>query len=225
MACWFNSDDATLSQFLMGISSENDYAYHHFGLWADGSVAGDPIKADTYDGTSAVAASTSGFSANTWHHACAVWSATNARAAYIDGGSKGTDTTSCTPASLDNVTIAALYRWAGASNLVGASLMSGSIAEAAVWNAALTDAEVAMLALGLSPLLIRPANLAGYWPLIRDEDRDRAGDYHMTAYNTPSIATHPPKLKPWWLRPWTLRRAAAAPPATRRSQLMMLGVG
>jgi hypothetical protein len=65
----------------------------------------------------------------------------------------------------------------------------------AIWSAALTDAEAAILALGISPLLVRPASLAAYWPMIRDTDRDLVGDYHWTPYNSPTIATHPPKIR------------------------------
>ena len=49
-----------------------------------------------------------------------------------------------------------------------------------------------MLARGYSPLFVRPQNLVAYWPLIRDEDQDRVGGYDMAAYNTPSVAAHPP---------------------------------
>lgn len=41
----------------------------------------------------------------------------------------------------------------------------GDIAEAAIWNVALSDAEIAMLAKGLSPLRVRPASLVSYVPM------------------------------------------------------------
>jgi hypothetical protein len=41
----------------------------------------------------------------------------------------------------------------------------GRIAEVALWNVALTAAEIAALAKGVSPLLVRPKNLAAYYPL------------------------------------------------------------
>jgi hypothetical protein len=72
--------------------------------------------------------------------------------------------------------------------------MSGSIAEAAIWNVALTDAKVAILAAGFSPLFVDPQSLVAYWPLVRDTDDDVVGGYDMTAYNTPTVASHPPKI-------------------------------
>lgn len=47
----------------------------------------------------------------------------------------------------------------------GTQQLDGRVAHATVWNAALTDNEVLMLAQGYHPLTIRPGNLAGYWPL------------------------------------------------------------
>jgi Concanavalin A-like lectin/glucanases superfamily len=42
---------------------------------------------------------------------------------------------------------------------------NGSIAHAAIWNAALTQQEIELLSRGVNPLKIRPGNLRGYWPL------------------------------------------------------------
>lgn len=43
--------------------------------------------------------------------------------------------------------------------------VNGRIAEVAIWNIALSPAEIAQIAAGKSPLSIQPANLKGYWPL------------------------------------------------------------
>ena len=42
---------------------------------------------------------------------------------------------------------------------------NGLIQEVAVWNVALTDAEIASLAKGLSPQMVRRTNLAGHYPM------------------------------------------------------------
>lgn len=47
----------------------------------------------------------------------------------------------------------------------GVSAYDGKIAEIGIWNVALTDAEIASLAKGFSPALVRPQSLQGYWPL------------------------------------------------------------
>jgi hypothetical protein len=52
-------------------------------------------------------------------------------------------------------------------NLAGRSKFTGSVAEAALWNAAPSDAEIAVLAASFSLLFVKPGNLVAYWPLIR----------------------------------------------------------
>jgi hypothetical protein len=66
-----------------------------------------------------------------------------------------------------------------------------------------------MLAAGFSPLFVRPQSLVAYWPLIRDNDNDIVGGYDMTAYNTPTVAAHPPVIYP--VSPHVTYFAGAAP--------------
>ena len=45
------------------------------------------------------------------------------------------------------------------------SVFNGRIAEGAVWDVALSDAEIMALAKGVCPSMIRVQNLRGYWPM------------------------------------------------------------
>jgi hypothetical protein len=47
-------------------------------------------------------------------------------------------------------------------------LQDGRTAEVGIWNAALTAAEIASLAKGMTPDKIRPQSLVFYAPLVRD---------------------------------------------------------
>jgi hypothetical protein len=79
----------------------------------------------------------------------------------------------------------------GALNrLTPAAYFDGKVAEAAIWSAALTDAEVASLGKGVSPRLIRPQSLVFYAPLIRNLV-DVRGGRTLTNNNTATVATHP----------------------------------
>lgn len=174
MACWFQTDDLTIVQELMSLTDVAASGNRSFELIIAGTIAGDPLRARCNGGTGA--SSTAGPSANTWAHACAVFSANNARACYLNGGNKGTEATTVTPTGINRTAL-------GRKNDATADLnLSGLLAEAAIWNVALTDTEVAILALGTSPLLVRPDALAAYWPLIgrASPEIDRVGDFPLT---------------------------------------------
>lgn len=188
MACWFNVNDATINNGLMGIGRQAVDS-HYFFMGANGAIGGDPVQVQARGTTVAAAVTTAGFSANTWNHAAGVFSAADSRAVYLNGGNKGTNTTSQTPESLDRTTIGALNN--GGSIIVRCS---GLIAEAGIWSAALTDAEVASLADGVSPLLVRPESLVAYWPLIgrTSPEIDVVGGFGMTV--TGAVAAEHPRI-------------------------------
>lgn len=156
MACFFQSDDLVTGQTLMELGVAGSFD-NRFTLGASGDLAGDPVGAFTRTTATSSATTTTGYSANTRHHACGVWASATSRAAYIDGGSKGTNTTSRVPSGINTTPIG---RSAG-----NGAYMSGRICEAAIWNVALTDAQVAQLARGICPLRIRTGALLAYWPL------------------------------------------------------------
>lgn len=198
LAGWFYSD-AERDHNIISVA-QNGGSVHYFTLFANWAT---PSKVEVYQRGSlgaSYAITTTAWSMNTWHHACGVFSTDASRAAYLDGGGKGTNSTDVGATSgLDTTWIGRHF----------STYFSGAIAEVGAWNVALADAWVAVLALGISPLLVQPASLTAYYPLIRG-DQDRVGGYHLTAVNGPTIATHPPKIRPWWARPVLLRVAAPA---------------
>ncbi|RKY69318.1 MAG: hypothetical protein DRQ02_01275 [Candidatus Latescibacterota bacterium] len=141
-------------------------------------------------GTLARAVATNTLSYGTWYLCVATFISSSSRACSVDGANRGTNTTSVTPSGLDSVSIG---RYGDSSP---GNYFNGKVAEVAVWDTNLSIAETQVLAARFSPLFVRPQNLVSYWSLIRDEDQDRVGGYDMTAYNTPSIATHPPIIYP-----------------------------
>ena len=73
--------------------------------------------------------------------------------------------------------------------------MAGRIAEAAIWNVALTDSEVQALASGVSPLRVRPESLQAYWPLfaVTGNAIDYSGKGNdLTDNGTVGVADHAP---------------------------------
>ena len=182
-ACWFYAD-ATVGAQAVCINSSGANRYFAIDIWSDSY-----ISATTRQSSATFATATTTYSTNTWHHACAVFAASNDRRIYQDGGNKGTDTGNQSPSSIDGITLG--------SNFVSgnpAAHFSGRLAEVAFWDVALTDDEAAALATGIRPIYVRPSGLVAYWPLIRDTDQDFVGGYNLTPLNTPTVADHPPTV-------------------------------
>jgi hypothetical protein len=202
MGCWFNSDDLTAHQVLMAVyrhvGGNNNY-YHH-RLMLRGASAGDPVAAVTQGDTVGFswAATTTGYSANTWHYALGVWAATDDRRAYIDGGSKGTDAVDKSLSQLP--TAISVGRISNNDDTLPTQYMSGFIADPVIWNVALTDRDAEAL-LHVLPWEIRPSNIVDFLPLRYHHtwDRDISGrGYHLTPYNSPTWAPHPQQAQKYW---------------------------
>lgn len=189
-ACWFKTSDLSNNHALMSLgdtSGDNDC----FELLARGAVSGDPVSATVRaGGTESNANSTTGYSSTAWNHACAVFASSTNRAVFLNGGNKGTSTADRAPAPATAFRI-------GRRALSSVTAYAGAtIAEAAMWNVALSDEEVAALASGISPVLIRRENLIGYWPLLgigspEREYTGRSGDL-VFMNGTPDAANHSP---------------------------------
>lgn len=131
---------------------------------------------------SPAASTTNTASLNTWVHMAGVFSSATSRSAFINGTNKTTNTTSATPSGINETTIG-LRR----GTTPGAAAL-GPIAEAAIWNAALDDDEVAALGKGFSPRLIRPSALVAYLPIIRDFVDVKGAGFSVTGSLT--VADH-----------------------------------
>jgi hypothetical protein len=104
--------------------------------------------------------SITGVTANVWHHGAAVFASSTSRTPYLNGVAGSTETTSKVPASVNRISVGRLGR------LAPIGYMDGNIAEAAIWNVALTQAEISALATGALPVNVRPSALVFYAPLL-----------------------------------------------------------
>lgn len=180
MACWFNSTTMGTVKTLMSANTAGSANQVH---WLRTS-AGNKIEAFSRTTTADSGVSTGTYSSGVWAHAAGVYAATNSRTAYLDGVAGSTGTVNKVTAGIDTFYIG---RYSSTTQY-----MNGSIAEAGVWNVALTAAEVAMLAKGYSPLFVRPASLVAYWPLVGrcSPEIDFAGGFNLTLNNSPPQAAH-----------------------------------
>ena len=129
------------------------------------SGVGDKLAFDARTSAGTETANTDNtYTVNTWHHCCARTASATDRTVTLDAshGDEGVNITSRAPANADRITLGIFDDSSQFGDL------DGKIAEAALWNVELSDAEVTILALGVSPLLVRPANLVRYRPLLRN---------------------------------------------------------
>jgi hypothetical protein len=121
-----------------------------------------------------------------WRHVAVTLVPSTSVTLYVDGVAESTTNNgSPLPSSI----------FSGAANLwigtVSATTFGwdGSIAEAAIYSAALTTAEIASLAKGLACDKVRPQSLVFYAPLIRNL-QDVRGGLTITNNNTATVAAH-----------------------------------
>jgi hypothetical protein len=186
IACWFRMANTTSVNALVNLNTGTGGSTERYVLFADGTVTGDIVRLSVIGtGTSANTDTTTGFSANTWHHACAVVESNSSRTVYLDAGSSATTTQTISVSNIANVRIGSRES-AGSQGLFA----TGQIAEVGIWNAALTAAEVASLADGMTCDKVRPQSLVFYAPLVRNL-QDVRGGLTITNNNTATVANHP----------------------------------
>jgi hypothetical protein len=120
---------------------------------------------------------------STWHHIGITWDDSTGRL-YVDGSQVASGGSMGTPQDLNRVSVGALLRASAAGHF------NGSMAECGIWNAALTTAEIASLADGMTCDKVRPQSLVFYAPLVRDLI-DVKGGLTITNNNSATVANHP----------------------------------
>lgn len=179
MACWYITNGVAFQNLInLGVSGSND---NRFSLLLTDSVK-TVVRAQTRTTTNAIADTTATYSTGVWQHAAAVFTSAASRDVYLNGGNSANNTGNRTPAGVNETSLAV-------NSTLTESFLDGQLAECGIWNAALTAAEVASLADGVTPLQIRPNNLVFYAPLVRG-DRDLVGGLTITAVNSPTVTAH-----------------------------------
>ena len=188
MACWAKWNNLATATMLMtiGDNASTTSLLNRFRLNKNASDAILAAAANTTTSGNSTAGTVT--ATNTWYHCAGVYTSATSRTGYLDGVAGTANTTNLTPTSLDDTTIGASTFGSGS---VG-TYMDGQIAEAAIWNVALTAAEIASLAKGMSPLMVRPASLISYWPLVGNfsPEIDLHGRLEMTVNGT-TASNHP----------------------------------
>ena len=192
MACWAKTSITGSVQGIMGLhASGSTHARNNFRLRVESANQVSFSSANGANSDGAGASTT--ITANTWFHVCGVSSSSTSRAVYFNGGSKGTNATNLTPSGINRTSIG--VGDGSTPTFEFAPGGTGDIAEAAIWNIALSDADVAALAAGASPLLIHPEALVGYWPLLGNNSPENnllSNTSVLSVQGSLSAAAHPP---------------------------------
>ena len=118
---------------------------------------------------------------NEWRHIAGVFGTSTAEP-FLNGTGGTTHSTATFPTVSE--TLIGVRR----NNTLG-FYFQGRIAEVGIWNAALTAAEIASLAKGMTCEKIRPQSLVFYAPLVRDIN-DQKGGLTITNNNAATVANH-----------------------------------
>ena len=159
------------SRYQMQINANNNVILNC--IWNSGSNS---VLAETLSLSPAIAV-------NEWvHYAGVIQSASN-RSLYVRGILQANTTT---PDS-----VATPFQTFTTGARVGPGAYADSdIAEVGIWSVALTAAEIASLAKGMTPDKIRPQNLVFCAPLVRNLI-DQKGGLTITNNNGATVASHP----------------------------------
>ncbi len=213
LAAWVLVDSLAINQVVLGVSNGSTDGHV---VELSGAAGGDPVSALTIAGGLGSSAQTGvAYSTGVWQHVLALFASATDRRIWLSGGNRATDAASYTPSGLDRTTVGQIGS--------GSRYVSGRVAEPAIWDLSpwpgATDSDkadefervaVPALANYYAPSFFR-LGLVAYWRLTRDRDIDRAGGYDLTAYNTPSIADHPPMIYPRPSMPVAIAAAAGFP--------------
>ncbi len=188
VACWFRKNNNTDGASLVALADQSANT-DRFLLEARGSGPGRTIRWLSINGGTDSAETSTAWTVDTWHHACGVEAASNDRRVYLDGGGKVTDSGAGTPTPIDRLVVGADFTGSFVNH------MGGDIAHVAMWNVALTDAEIASLAAGLNPKKMRPDNLVFYAPLNgQSPEIDIVSRFDLTVTGA-TVSEEPPAVR------------------------------
>jgi len=168
-----------------------------YRLTCQGNVAGDYLYFNVLSGTGTNAITSTGYSANTWHHACVVEASVTSHNVYIDGGSQGNSTTSKTPSGVNVTGVGYIPK------LTPSGYFDGDIALVGIWDVALAANEITALARGMHPKRVRPLSLKGCYAIdgiFSPEPDISGGARHLTVTGAVKSNNPPviPYRKAWW---------------------------
>ena len=188
-AAWVYLTDLSVDRTIIAAGDEAQTNNNYFQLRYDQSS--NDLRFVTRDATTnGIALSTITPAANTWYHVVGSISALNSRSVWVNGGNKGTNTTTLTSwsSTIDNIAVGA-YRDASPG-----VYMNGRVFMPTVWQGwAAGDEDVLAMAAGVPPWKFAPDKLIFFTPLASADGtpRDWVSGTALTVSGTPTTAEGP----------------------------------
>ena len=191
LACWYKpASVAHSSQMLINLRVAAENTAHRYSI----EITTDKLWALVRDATQFGLANilTPSMVVNTWYHCVGIFTSSTLRRAVLDGdwANSATDSNNRSPDPSDQIQI-------GRRHNVNTPV-DGSIEDVAIWNAALNQADVELLATGVSPTRVKRQNLK-YYPQFRLGDSNGDEIDLIAGLPTPQTGTFtidesPPKV-------------------------------
>lgn len=182
-ACWAKPAATGVAGTLLQVDDGTDSNRYNLQI-----SSGDLVQAFQTNNTipsNKTASTSTSVTAGAWQHACIVNASHASMSAYLNGAGKGTSGANSWSGTLSRLTI-------GARN--ASVFFNGAIAEVAIWQLTLTDAEILALAAGVAPWFVHPEGLITYAPLLQgySPDIDIVGGKTLTLTAAPTLVDGPP---------------------------------
>lgn len=193
LSCWMRPTSTGVAHGLMTLGTSGS-GNHYNAIFVQ---TNNTLQARSRTTANSGSTSAGTVSAGVWAHCAGVFASVSSRVAYLNG-------TAATEETTTRDTTAPNFFAVGQLGTTAATLCDCGIADAAVWNVALSANEITALVAGVCPLRIRPLSLLGYWPLwgFHSSEIDLTANAHsLTLNGSPSSANGPP-VEPFSRRLW-----------------------
>jgi len=189
---WFKTSDVSQSSSNAIMVSDDDGSNKQNQCQLRGDQSPNyPIAVASYNSGWAYTFCASPYPQNsTWHCAVVVFTSDNNREVYLDGASYAQTTTSQAAGSTTHVSLGCRY---GSSS--PGVYYTGQLAHFAMWDIALSGAEIASLAAGTNPQDIQYANLQAHH-ILGTDGTDEMGGATLTEVSSPSYTGDDPPVDP-----------------------------
>lgn len=184
LACWFTlSSSGFTAKTLVSLSQSGGAARCLLQVSSNDKLV---VFSGSSGGATAFSEHATVLSLNTWYFGAGVFASASSRLCYLGTVPSAVDTNTAGMSGTNRTNLGARY-----NSTIGV-YHTGLIAEAGIWNAALSAEEIGALAQGLAPPLVRPAALKAYWPLIGRTSPESCvkGDFNLALNNAPTTAVH-----------------------------------